>query len=164
LGRQVRTEVSGSGVTRPGFGGSVTGRIALNEKRTSDLRFSATYGQNIGRYVGLNFAPDAVYVPGSNSLADVRVFAALAAARVAISPVLRINVIGSMQMVDYDASLNPAAIAAYNKRAWSGAVNLFYSPVRAVDLGIEYRHGQREIVSGQKGNIDRIEFAARYNF
>lgn len=164
LGRQVRTEVSGAGVTRPGFGGSVTGRIALNEKRTSDLRFSATYGQNIGRYVGLNFAPDAVYVPGSNSLADVRVFAALAAARVAISPVLRINVIGSMQMVDYDASLNPAAIAAYNKRAWSGAVNLFYSPVRAVDLGIEYRHGQREIVSGQKGNIDRIEFAARYNF
>lgn len=164
LGRQVRTEVSGAGLTRAGIGGSVAGKIFLNEKRTSDLRFSATYGQNIGRYVGLNFAPDAVFVAATNSLADVRVFAALAAARIAITPTLRVNVIGSMQSADYDGSLSPTAIAAYNKKAWSGAVNLFYSPVKAIDLGIEYRHGQRELVNGQKGNIDRLEFAARYNF
>lgn len=164
LGRQVRTEVSGAGLTRAGYGASVAGKIFLNEKRTSDLRFSATYGQNIGRYVGLNFAPDAVYVAGNNSLADVRVFAALAAARVAITPGLRVNLIGSLQRVDYDAALSPSAIAAYNRQAWSGAVNLFYSPVRAIDLGIEYRHGERELINGQKGSLDRIEFAARYNF
>jgi len=164
LGRQVRSEVAGAGLTRMGFGGSVAGKIFLNDKRTSDLRFSATYGLNIGRYVGLNFAPDAVYVPASNSLADVRVFAALAAARIAITPTLRVNIIGSMQSVDYAAALSPAAIAAYNKQAWSGAVNLFYSPVRAIDLGVEYRHGSRELVNGQSGTIDRLEFAARYNF
>lgn len=94
----------------------------------------------------------------------MRVFAALAAARIAITPTLRVNIIGSMQSVDYAAALSPAAIAAYNKRAWSGAVNLFYSPVRAIDLGVEYRHGSRELVNGQRGNIDRLEFAARYNF
>lgn len=164
LGRQVRTEAAGIGLTRGGFGGSVAGKIFLNDKRTSDLRFSATYGQNIGRYVGLNFAPDAVYVAASNSLADVKVFAALAAARVSLMPALRVNVIGSFQSVDYDASLNPATIAAYNKKAWSGAVNLFYSPVKFIDLGIEYRHGRRELVNGQSGNIDRVEFAAKYNF
>jgi len=69
-----------------------------------------------------------------------------------------------MQSVDYAAALSPAAIAAYNKQAWSGAVNLFYSPVRAIDLGVEYRHGSRELVNGQSGTIDRLEFAARYNF
>lgn len=164
LGRQVRTEVSGAGLTRGGFGGSVAGKIFLNDKRSSDLRFSATYGQNIGRYVGLNFAPDAVYVPATNSLADVKVFAALAAARVALSSTLRVNLIGSLQTVDYDGALSPAAIALYNKKAWSGAANLFYSPVKFIDLGIEYRHGQRELVNGQKGNIDRLEFAAKYNF
>jgi hypothetical protein len=33
-----------------------------------------------------------------------------------------------------------------------------------VDLGIEYRHGSRELVSGASGSLDRVEFAAKYNF
>jgi len=164
LGRQVRTEVTGLGVTTTGFGGSVGGKLFLNNAKSSDLRFLATYGQNISRYVGVNFAPDAVYVASTNSLANVNVFAALAAARVAITPSVRVNLIGSYQSVDYDSALAPATIAAFNKSSWSGAANLFYSPVRAIDLGIEYRHGTRELVSGAKGSLDRIEFAAKYNF
>ena len=166
LGRQVRTEVAATGAaaTASGFGGSFAGKLFLNDKKTSDLRFMATYGQNIGRYVGLNFAPDAVYVAANNSLADVKVFAAMAAARVALTPTVRMNVIGSMQSVDYDGSLALASLSAYNKKAWSGALNLFYSPVKPIDLGIEYRHGERELVSGAKGALDRIEFAAKYSF
>ena len=166
LGRQVRTEVAATGAaaTTTGFGGSFAGKLFLNDKKTSDLRFMATYGQNIGRYVGLNLAPDAVYVAANNSLADVKVFAAMAAARVALSPTVRMNVIGSMQSVDYDGSLALASLSAYNKKAWSGAVNLFYSPAKPIDLGIEYRHGERELVNGAKGALDRIEFAAKYSF
>lgn len=164
IGRQIRTEVAGVGLTNTGVGASVAGKLFLNQNKTSDLRFMATYGQNIGRYVGLNFAPDAVYVPATSSLANVNVFAALAAARIALSPTVRVNVIGSIQSVDYDSSLSLASITAYNKKAWSGAVNLFYSPVKAVDLGIEYRHGERELVSGAQGALDRVEFAAKYNF
>jgi len=164
IGRQIRAEVSGAGVTGTGYGISTGAKYFLNTAKSSDLRLMATYGQGIGRYVGLNFSPDAVYVPGTNSLASVTTFAAMAAARVAISPTLRVNLIGSMQSVSYDASLSPAAIATYNKKAWSGAINLFYSPVKMIDLGIEYRHGERELVSGGKGNLDRFEFAAKYNF
>jgi hypothetical protein len=166
LGRQVRTEVAATGAaaTATGFGGSLGGKLFLNDKKSSDLRFMATYGQNISRYVGINFAPDAVYTAASNSLSDVKVFAALAAARVSLTPTVRLNVIGSLQSVDYDAGLSAVSIAAYNKKSWSGAVNLFYSPVKPLDLGIEYRHGERELVNGTKGSLDRIEFAAKYSF
>ncbi|RVU07581.1 hypothetical protein EOE18_00360 [Novosphingobium umbonatum] len=164
IGRQIRAEVSGAGVTTKGYGISTGAKYFLNANKTSDLRLMATYGQGIGRYVGLNFSPDAVYMPTSNSLANVKTFAALAAAHVAISPTVRVNLIGSMQAVSYDSSLSAASIAAYNKKAWSGAINLFYSPVKMIDLGIEYRHGERELVSGAKGSLDRFEFAAKYNF
>ena len=33
-----------------------------------------------------------------------------------------------------------------------------------IDLGVEYRHGDRELVSGADGQLDRLEFAAKYNF
>ena len=123
-----------------------------------------TYGHNASRYIGLNFAPDAVYDPGTNQLESVNVIAALAAARIAIAPGWRINVMGSYQHVDYADALGTLAIASYNKQAWSAAANLFYSPVKNVDLGIEYRHGERELVGGADGALDRIEFAAKYSF
>ena len=176
--RQVRAESTGSalvnnvttagavgnGVTATGFGGSIAGKLFLNEARTGDVRFMATYGQNIGRYVGLNFAPDAIYDPAGDRLTDVRTFAGMVAVRVPLTTQVRINLMGSYQRVHYDQTLAPAAIAGLNRQAWSAAANLFYSPVRQIDLGIEYRHGERELVSGANGNLDRVEFAAKYSF
>lgn len=164
LGRQVRVQNAAVAASKGGYGLSGAGKLYLNVAKSSDLRFMATYGRNIGRYVGLNFAPDAVYVPATNSLADVRVFAGFAALRMAVSPTVRVNLIGSYQKADYDSSLALASIAAFNKRAWSGAVNVFYSPVKPVDLGIEFRHGERKLVSGVTGKLDRIELAAKYSF
>lgn len=164
LVRQLRVENAGVGTSRAGFGASASGKLFLNADKTADLRFMATYGEGISRYVGLNFAPDAVFVPTAERLEDVKVFAALGALRLPIAPRLRINLIGSYQSAAYADSLPPAGIATFNKRAWSGAANLFYSPVNAVDLGIEYRHGERQLVSGAVGTTDRMEFAAKYTF
>lgn len=178
LVRQVRGESNGSALvnnvasagtvgnskTVTGIGGSLAGKLFLNEAKTGDIRFIATYGQNIGRYVGLNFAPDAVYNPATDALTNVKVFAGLIAARVPLTPQVRVNLMGAYQHVDYDASLAAATIGGLNRQAWSLAGNLFYSPVKQIDLGIEYRHGERELVSGAKGTLDRVEFAAKYSF
>lgn len=164
LVRQVRVENAGVAASTGGYGVSLGGKLFLNEAKTGDVRFMATYGKNIGRYVGLNFAPDAVYDPVSGKLRDVSVFAAIAAARIPLSPQVRLNVMGSYQTVDYDSLLTSANVATFNKQAWSGAVNLFYSPVKAIDLGVEYRHGERDLVNGADGSTDRIDFAAKYSF
>ena len=160
----------GNGVTAAGFGGSVGGKLFLNAARTSDIRFIATYGQNIGRYVGLNFAPDAIYNPATNRLTDVSEFAALVSAHYALTAQLRANVMGSFQTVSYDKSLTAANLNGLNKQAWSAAANLFYSPVKNIDLGIEFRHGHRTQINATtangkaSGHLDRIEFAAKYSF
>lgn len=170
LVRQVRGESTGTaltnngtGITATGVGGSAAGKFWLNEAKSADLRFMATYGSNISRYVGLNFAPDAVYVPTTNRLSDVKVFAGFVALHVPLSHAIRTNLIASYQTVDYGA-LSLAQVGSYNKKAWSLAGNLFYSPVKPIDLGIEYRHGERDLVNGASGKLDRIEFAAKYNF
>ena len=164
LGRQVRVQNAGVTASTGGFGVSAAGKLFLNETKTGDLRFMATYGNNIGRYVGLNFAPDAVYVPATNRLEDVRVFAAIAALRVPLAPGVRANLMGSYQSVDYADALPLASMASFNQRAWSAAANLFWSPVKNIDLGVEYRHGERKLVNGADGAVNRIEFAAKYGF
>ena len=160
----------GSGVTASGLGVSLGGKLFLNDAKTSDIRFISAYGRNIGRYVGLNFAPDAVYNPATNALTDVDVFAALASAHLSLTPRVRFNLMGSVQSVHYASGLSFAQLNGLNKRAWSAAANLFYTPVKNIDLGIEYRHGERTVVnasvaSGEAtGQVDRIEFAAKYSF
>lgn len=164
LGRQVRIENAGVAASRTGWGVSAGGKLWLSEDHAADARFMVTYGQNIGRYVGLNFAPDAVFVPATGRLENVRLLAAIGAVRVPLSAKLRANLMGSFQSVNYANGLPPAGIATFNKRAWSAAANLFYSPIRNIDLGIEYRHGERELVNGADGAVDRMEFAAKYSF
>lgn len=164
LARQVRVQNEDIRDTNFGWGISGAGKIYLRSDKASDIRFMATYGSNAGRYIGLNFAPDSVYDPATGKLADVREFAASAAAHIALVGKLRTNLMGSYQKVDYANSLPLAGIATFNRRAWSVAANLFWSPTDNVDLGIEYRHGEREIVNGDKGQLDRVEFAAKYGF
>lgn len=164
LVRQVRVENLGVSTQAGGYGLSLGGKLFLNEAKSGDARFMVTYGRNIGRYVGLNFAPDAVLVSATNKLEAANVFAVIGALRVPLASGVRANLMGSFQNVDYADALARADIAAFNKKAWSVAANLFYSPVKNIDLGIEYRHGERELVNGADGSTDRIDVVAKYSF
>ncbi|PLK27953.1 hypothetical protein C0V78_11870 [Novosphingobium sp. TH158] len=164
LARQVRVENSGVAASAGGFGVSLGGKLFLNDEKTGDARFMVTYGRNIGRYVGLNFAPDAVFVPGTNKLESASVLAMIGAVRLPLMPGVRVNLMGSYQTVDYADALTAASLATFNKHAWSAAANLFYTPVKNVDLGLEYRHGERKLVGGAEGSTDRIDVVAKYSF
>lgn len=164
LARQLRVQNGALSDTRFGWGLSAAGKLYLSTDRVSDLRFMATYGNGAGRYIGVNFAPDAVLDPASGQLHGVSTFAAMAALRLGIASGLRANLMGSYQHVRYADDIAAASIATYNREAWSVAGNLFWSPVRNIDLGIELRHGQRKLVNGGSGKLDRVEFAAKYGF
>ena len=69
---------------------------------------------------------------------------------------------------DYARAAAVAVTAATNadanekvQQAW---INFIYSPVKPVDLGIEYINGERETFKGQKFSDDRVGFMARYSF
>jgi hypothetical protein len=145
-----------------GWGLSVAGKIPLGAQRHHDLRFMVTHGSGIGRYVGLNLAPDAIVVrDGGLRLEPVVLTAGFAALRLGWTKRLRSTFTVSAQKIDV-----PAALAALdsNDTVWSASANLFYSPMPQVDFGFELRHGERELVSGATGRIDRAEFAAKYSF
>ena len=164
LARQVSTVNGTQHANGDGFGVSGAGKINLDVAKTADLRFMATYGRGIDRYVGLNFAPDGILVPGSNDLRDVTVFAAFTTLHLPLADRLRLNVTGSYQNVGYPDGFVPTAFLTFNKQSWSGSANLFFTPVANLDFGVEYRHGRRKIVSDATGTIDRLEFAAKYGF
>lgn len=145
--------------TASGWGVSLAGKVALGSSGRHDLRFMATGGRGMGHYVGLNFAPDAVF--DGTRLNMVGVFGGFAALKLGWTPTLRSTFMGSFQHVDYGGTPTPPGA---NAAAWSAAGNLFWTPAKGLDVGIEYRHGERELVSGATGHLDRFEFATKFTF
>lgn len=164
LVRQLSVDNGAIGDTRTGFGVSLAGKFNLDAAKRYDLRFMATYGSGIGRYMGLNFAPDAVWNATSRNLEEVRIAGGFMAFKVNWTPKVRSTFMASHQSVDYDNVLTPASLALFNKSSNSLAANIFWSPVRGFDLGVEFRHGVRELMNGADGGLDRLEFAAKYSF
>jgi hypothetical protein len=150
------------GANATGWGLSLAGFVPYGRNRWNDIRFMATYGSGIGRYVGLNYAPDAIYggLKG-DPLQTVDVAAAFVAVRHGWSESLRSTLILGYQRDDYPSGVTGID---FNKRAWSTAINFFYSPVEKLDFGIEYRHASHEVLTGQRGTLNRTEFAAKFSF
>ncbi len=145
-----------------GWGVSFAGKVPLDAKGRSDIRFMVTHGDGIGRYVGLDLAPDAVFMPVVGArLYTPTLTAGFAALKLGWTDKLRSTFIGSGQTIDYANGGEPIGASA---SAWSASANLFYSPVKAIDLGVEFRHAERRLVDGQVGKLDRGELAARYSF
>lgn len=161
LVRQLSVDNGAIGAKATGYGISAAGKLLFGADKRHDLRVMATWGKGIGRYVGLNLAPDAVFAGTAGSdLALVENFAAFAALKLGWTKTVRSTFMASVQTADYPA-LVPLAV---NRKAWSLAGNLFWTPVKGFDVGIEYRHGERELLSGASGQIDRLEAAFKYSF
>lgn len=159
LARQLTADGAGGVDHAFAWGVSAAGKIGFGPARRHDIRFMLSHGQGIGRYVGLNLAPDAIL--GAAGLDTVGVTAGFAALRIGWTERLRSTVSGSFQSADYP---HLAIAADANDSAWSAAANLFYSPVKQFDIGVEYRRGERRLVSGATGQLDRIEVAGKYSF
>jgi hypothetical protein len=159
LARQIRIDSAGAPASHEQkWGGAlgVSGVIPLLAK--DDVRFSAYYGNAIGRY-SIGFFTDGV-LDADSRLALPKQWLAMAAYRHFWTPELRSTVALSGLR-----SSNPAGTAgAANKAAESAHVNLIWSPVTQVNLGLEYIHARREIESGQTGQLNRIQAAAQYTF
>jgi len=147
-----------------GWGVSAGGKILFGPDKRHDLRFTATYGHGMGRYLAVGYVADAAYdaTSATPGLKTIDNFAGFAALKLGWTPTIRSSFIASYQDADYPDGIVIPALA--NKQAWSLAGNLFWSPVKNLDLGVEYRHGQRKVVSGDKGRLDRVEMAAKYTF
>ncbi len=140
-----------------GFGISLSGKVPLGGP---DLRFMVTTGEGIGRYVALNLAPDAA-VDANMALDAVGLTAGYIAYRQPWSTQWRSTVTYSHLAVDNDTATTGTATT---RSVSSASVNLLYSPVPKITVGVEFRHAERELENGDDGSLDRLQFSAKYLF
>ena len=50
------------------------------------------------------------------------------------------------------------------KNATSYHINAIYSPVPKLDFGLEFMYADREVESGNDGDLTRLQFSAKYAF
>jgi hypothetical protein len=124
-----------------------------------DIRWMALYG-NLGRYVGLNFATDAV-LDANGNLDSLDGYAGFIAYRHMWTDRLRSTFTYALQEYDNESILGNSAA---NKSSSSWNVNLFYSPIPKLDIGAEYRQATAERENGDDGDLDRLQLTTKYSF
>jgi hypothetical protein len=121
----------------------------------------ALYG-NLGRYVALNFATDAV-LDASGNLESLDGYAGFIAYRHIWggSGAWRSTFTYSLEEYDNESILSSSSA---NKSSSSWNVNLFYSPIPKLDIGAEYRQATAERENGQDGALARLQLTTKYSF
>ena len=120
----------------------------------------ASIGSGLGRYMGLNTANGAV-LDADGNLEAIDSWGAFASYRHFWSEKLRSNFTLGYLSVDNDVDLTGSGVTS---DAASAHINLIYSPVPKMDFGVEYIFATREIESGLDGDLNRVQFSAKYAY
>jgi len=151
------TTGGGSQADEAGYGISASTKIMFG---SADLRAMVTYGDGVGRYVGLGFVPDG-YVDTAGGIATAEMVAAFVALRVPFGNGWRMNVMYGTTAIDYD---NDIAAVGLNDTGSSFHVNLIKNILPKLDVGAELIYGEREVIGGASGDFTRAQFSAKYAF
>lgn len=157
--RQLRHETTtGIDSSETGFGASVSGKFNLG--KNDDIRYMLTGGSGIGRYVGFGLGPDAVLDAGGGLEAS-DMLAGFIAWRHAFGPKVRTNLFYSRAEIDNDVALTGLG-ATRSAQSWHA--NVIWSPLPKLDVGAELILGERELESGDEGELRRLHTHVKYSF
>jgi hypothetical protein len=157
--RELRNDNNGTNSDHStGAGVSVSGRYNLDA--ANNLRGAVTYGQGIGRYVGVNLVNDAA-LDANGQLHNIDVTAGFLAYQHQWRPDLRSSVGLSYFNADIPTEIVGTGLT---KTSQSALVNVIYTIAPALEVGAELLHGQRELSSGLDGSVDRLQLSAKYRF
>ncbi len=160
-----------------GWGAGVSGSLKLGSADT--FVWSVQGGDGIGKYMFGTLFQGAAFV--GDEIETWKTIAYHVALTHSWSSAFRSNLAWTQTFVDSDDELAAAAGASLfgngvgNKRIDALFVNSFYSPVKGVELGLEYSWGQRKVfdaallasgepVSNDTGTQHRVNALARYSF
>lgn len=146
------------GDTAFGYGLSVSGRVNFGNR--DNIRFMASAGSGIGRYIGVNLVNDAALTDADN-LNPFFTYSGFAAYQHFWGKRLRSTIAGSYFKAD-----NPVAFTTtqVTDTSWNGLTNIIWNPVDPLDIGLEVIYAERTLEDGRTGNLQRIQFSTRYNF
>ena len=159
LVRSLKVQDTGSGqADATAWGISASTKVAFDGG--SDLRAMLTYGDGVGRYIGLGFVPDG-YIDVNGDIATAEALAYFVAYRWQWNDKWRSNVMYGNTSIDYD---NDVAAAALNDTGSSIHFNVIHNVLPKLDIGGEIIFGERELVNGTDGDFTRFMLSAKYAF
>lgn len=155
--RQVTVDEGTIDESEMGYGIGASGKIKVGS--TDDIRFSAMYGDGMGRYTSLGLVRDGVLI--NNKIETVKSTILSAAYRHVWNAKSSSNIILSSADID-----NPtgAGTGGLNKGSTSIQINYLYRPVKQVTYGIMWLGAEREEENGDKGELMRVQASAKYSF
>ena len=141
-----------------GYGLSLSGKLKVGEK--DDLRFMATAGDGLGRYIGLNIVNDAA-IKLDGTLDPIFTWSGFAAYRHVWSDRVRSNLGGAYFKADNPVRLTTNQVT---DESWNAFANLIWNPVGPLNVGVELMYASRTLEDGRSGNLQRVQFSTQYNF
>ena len=148
-----------SEVDETGFGVSASAKFVFDNG--SDLRAMATFGDGVGRYVGLGFIRDGYIDATSGNIETAESLSWFVSYRAVWNDKWRSNFMYGTTSIDYNDDLQAAAL---NDTASSFHVNLIRTVLPKLDIGAELIFGEREVVNGTDGDFTRFMLSAKYAF
>ncbi|MEE4205566.1 MAG: DcaP family trimeric outer membrane transporter, partial [Erythrobacter sp.] len=121
----------GNGDDALGYGLSLSGKVKVGAR--DDIRFMATAGDGLGRYIGVNIVNDAA-VTAAGDLDPIFTYSGFAAYQHFWSDRLRSVVSGSYFKADNPVLLTTDQVT---DESWSALANLIWTPVDPLDIGVE---------------------------
>ncbi|MEM7781244.1 MAG: DcaP family trimeric outer membrane transporter [Pseudomonadota bacterium] len=140
------------------YGLSLSGKVNIGER--DDLRFMATAGDGLGRYIGLNIVNDAA-IDANGELDPIFTYSGFGAYRHYWSDRVRSTVAGSYFKADNPVMLTTNQVT---DESWNALANIIWNPVDPLDIGIELMYAERTLEDGSSGNLQRVQVSTRYNF
>lgn len=162
----------------PGWGFQLSGQYRVTER--DNVFGRVIYGEGIGRYLGATsngqgFVSNALttgVTPANVRLNAVHVLALAAGFTHYWTPTIRSTVLYTWAQLYYPSYVTAFANAGrsvLNRTINAGNVNLIWSPVPQVDLGVEYNYAERSLEVAQtdgvrSGVAHRLQFSGRFRF
>lgn len=141
-----------------GYGLSLSGKVKVGAK--DDIRFMATAGDGLGRYIGVNIVNDAA-VDAAGKLDPIFTYSGFAAYQHWWGRRLRSVVSGAYFKADNPVLLTTSQVT---DESWNALGNLIWTPVDPLDIGVEVMYANRTLEDGRSGDLRRLMFSTRYNF
>ncbi|MEI6858283.1 MAG: DcaP family trimeric outer membrane transporter [Shewanella sp.] len=155
LARQLNVEIDNLDTQEMGYGVSFTGVIPVGD---DDIKLSVTAGDGLGRYMALNYA-NAGVLNADGEIETISSYGGFASYRHWWTDQWRSSFTLSGFKADNNDHLTGGGV---NKESYSAYVNLLYSPVKSMTVGVEYMYAENTKQNGDNGELNRVIFSVKY--
>lgn len=136
----------------------------VNYQVTDPLKVSADVSHVVGNSNYLYGSNSAFYLnPVNGDIEQNELNAVQVGATYKFSPKLRSTLAYGAQFAD-DGTEYAKLNASANEKVQHAWVNLIYTPVSPIDLGLEYVNGKRDTFAGESYKDNRVGLMAKYSF